>query len=75
LFDLEGVNDIDAVAISILEELIAQYRERGIRFIFASMKGPVRDLVARAGWKEKYGSNISYLSLKHALIGIGIDLT
>ena len=75
VFDLEGVNDIDAVAISILEELIAQYKERGIRFVFASMKGPVRDLTARAGWKEKYGEDVSYLSVKHALDSLGIDLT
>jgi SulP family sulfate permease len=36
------------------------------------MKGPVRDLVSKAGWKEKYGKNIEYLSVQHALKSIGL---
>jgi len=66
VFDMEGVNDMDAEAVSILEELMEQYKSRGIRFIFASVKGPVRDVIKKAGWKEKYG-DIERLSLKHAL--------
>jgi SulP family sulfate permease len=36
------------------------------------MKGPVRDLVSKAGWQEKYGKNIEYLSIQHALKEIGL---
>jgi len=67
IFDLSGVNDMDAVAAGIMEELMEQYSNRGIRFLFAGMKGPVRDLVARAGWREKYGDKIEHLSIEHAL--------
>jgi SulP family sulfate permease len=67
IMDLSGVNDIDGVAIDTLEEIIETYKERGIRFLFAGMKGPIRDLVAKAGWKEKYGNQIKYLSIRHAL--------
>jgi len=31
------------------------------------MKGPVRDLVARAGWEEKYGKWIKFNTLQAAL--------
>ncbi len=72
LIDLSGVNDIDAVAIDTLEELMEDYQEKGIDFLFAGMKGPVRDLVARAGWNEKYGKRIQYFSIKHALQVIGM---
>ena len=72
IIDLSGVNDIDAVAISVLDELMDAYGERGIQFAFAAIKGPVLDLVARAGWREKHGRCIEYLSVKHALRGIGL---
>ena len=67
MIDLSGVNDIDAVAIDALEDIIENYRNREIQFLFAGMKGPVRDLVAKAGWEEKYGEGITYLSLQQAL--------
>ncbi len=61
------VNDMDAVAIDTLEEMMESYRERGVHFLFASMKGPIRDLVQRAGWDKKYGNIFQYPSLSHAL--------
>lgn len=67
ILDLSGVNDMDAVAIDALEEMMDNYRERGIQFLFTAMKGPVRDLVQRAGWKERYGDIYHYPSLNHAL--------
>lgn len=70
LLDLSGVNDMDAVAIDTLEEMMDSYRERGVRFLFASMKGPVRDLVQRAGWDKKYGNVFQYPTLAHALAEI-----
>jgi sulfate permease, SulP family len=71
IIDLSGVNDIDAVSIDGLEKLMEAYGHQGIRFSFASMKGPIRDLVARAGWGEKYGDRINHLSIQHALRGLG----
>jgi SulP family sulfate permease len=72
IIDLSGVNDIDAVAIDALEEVIENYHEKGIQFLFAGMKGPVRDLVAKAGWEEKYGDRIKHPSIQHALQSIGL---
>ena len=72
IMDLSGVNDIDAVGADTLSEIMNNYREQGVQFIFAGMKGPVRDLVSKAGWQEKYGKNIEYLSIQHALKGIGL---
>jgi len=55
IMELSGVNDIDAVAVDRLSDIMDNYREQGIQFVFAGMKGPVRDLVSKAGWREKYG--------------------
>ncbi len=71
IMDLSGVNDIDAVSIDALEKLMEAYGHQGIRFSFASMKGPVRDLVAHAGWEQKYGDRIKHLSIHQALRSIG----
>jgi len=67
VIDMSGVNDIDAVAINTIDKMMENYKEMGITFAFAGTKGPVRDLVAKAGWQEKYGEYISYLSLQDAL--------
>jgi SulP family sulfate permease len=75
LFDFSGINDIDAVAVSTVENIIKAYSERGIRFAFCCMKGPVRDLVAKAGWDEKYGEYIGHRSLQQALKRIRMDVT
>ncbi len=67
LIDLSGVNDIDAVSVDALGRLMDAYEHSGIRFAYASMKGPVRDVVARAGWAEKYGERIRHPSIQRAL--------
>jgi len=67
ILDFSGVNDMDAIAIDALEEIMDLYREKQVLFLFAEMKGPVRDLVMKAGWKEKYGKQFQYPSIKHAL--------
>lgn len=72
IIDLSGVNDIDAVAIDTLEDVIENYHGKQIQFLFAGMKGPVRDLVAKAGWEEKYGERIKHPSIQHALHSIGL---
>ena len=72
VLDLSGVNDIDAVAIARLERVMDDYQKRGIAFIFAAMKGPVWDLVTRAGWGAKYGDCIRRVSVKRVLEEIGV---
>lgn len=70
--DMSGVNDIDALGIETLEHMTEIYRTRGVRFAFAAMKGPVRDLAQRADWGRKYGPHCSYPSVERALQGIGV---
>lgn len=72
VLDMSGVNDIDAVSVDVLERMMEAYRHRGVEFAFAAMKGPVRDVVGRAGWEQKLGPRAGYPSLQHALRGIGV---
>ncbi|MBP1719756.1 MAG: putative sulfate transporter, partial [Deltaproteobacteria bacterium] len=67
IIDFSSVNDMDAPAIDALEEIMKLYGARRIRFLFAGMKGPLRDRVVHAGWKEKCGEAFQYPSLQQAL--------
>ncbi|CAN5612935.1 sulfate permease [soil metagenome] len=73
ILDFWSVNDMDAVAIETLEDLMAQYRMSGCRFLFAGVKGPVRDLMLRAGWGDTVSHDMWHLSIQHALDAAGID--
>ncbi|MFZ5825508.1 MAG: SulP family inorganic anion transporter [Bacillota bacterium] len=72
VLDMSGVGDMDAVAVDALDTLVADLRARGLSVVFTGMKGPVRDLVRRAGWAETYGRAIDHLSVEHALEALGL---
>ncbi|MBN1297871.1 sulfate permease [bacterium] len=73
IFDFEGVNDMDAVAVTMLEDLIDEYDIRHVDFAFARLKGPVRDVLTRAGWHERYPGAIRFRSVRQVLTELDID--
>ena len=70
IYDFSGVNSIDAVAIRSLDKLIEDYNKRDIYFKFARVKRPVMDMLEKAGWDDKYGKDMIYYSIRHALMDI-----
>jgi len=74
VLDFSGVNDVDGVAIDVLDERMRAFDAQGIQVCLAGVKGPVRDLLARAGWEERYGDRIAHLSVAHALEALGVTL-
>jgi SulP family sulfate permease len=71
VLDFSGVNDMDAVAVLELEEIMEGYGEHGVRFLLARVKGPVRDVLDRAGWYQRRGGNIEYPNISSALKAVG----
>lgn len=67
LMDFSGVNDIDGCAVQSLEQLMRAYRETGIRFALAAVKGPVRDVLKRSSWPDLLGAHMEYASVQQAL--------
>lgn len=67
IMDFSGVNDMDAVALHDLDDLMEHYRQEGIGFMLAGVKGHVYSLMAQAGWAEKYGEAIAYMSIQEAV--------
>jgi SulP family sulfate permease len=70
--DFSGVNDIDAVALGMLDELMSSYSQRGIKFALCGFKGAVRDLATREGWAEDSPTRRQYRSVHQALREIGL---
>ncbi|HSV74947.1 MAG TPA: sulfate permease [Chthonomonadales bacterium] len=68
VFDLSSVGDMDAVAVSTLEEWMRLFGEQGVRFAFAGTRGPVKDLLERAGWEREHSRQIT---VRQTLIDIG----
>ncbi|MDV2581633.1 SulP family inorganic anion transporter [Alkalibacillus haloalkaliphilus] len=67
ILDFSAVNDMDAVAIDELDELIQEYDDYGVEVNIANMKGPVKDLVKKAGWYDKHEDRIQYLSINQCV--------
>jgi len=63
VMDMSGVNDIDAVAVSTMDELMEDLDHHGVQFAFAGMKRQVRRVVERAGWHERLGKAMEYPTL------------
>ena len=67
VLDLSAVNDVDAVGLGALDQLIAELDQRGLEVHLAGMKGPVRDVAARAGWLERHAGRAFHLSIDQAV--------
>ncbi|MDV2683087.1 solute carrier family 26 protein [Alkalihalophilus lindianensis] len=67
VIDFSGVNDVDAVAVDHLEELMNTYRDLDKRIYLCDVKGPVRDTLKEAGWYETFKGQIEYQDLENVL--------
>ena len=68
VLDLSAVNDVDAVGLGSLERLLAELDQRGLEVHLAGMKGPVRDVAARAGWQERHAERAFHPGIDHAVL-------
>jgi high affinity sulfate transporter 1 len=63
----EPVTDIDATAADTLVALDDELRHREIRLVFAELKGPVKDRLARYGLADRFDSSRFYPTLGTAV--------
>ncbi|TVR89478.1 MAG: sulfate permease [Trueperaceae bacterium] len=67
VLDLSAVNDVDAVGLDGLDALMRELDQRGVEVHLAGMKGPVRDVAARAGWRERHAERAFHVGLDQAV--------
>ena len=70
--DFRGVNGIDVTAIEGLENLISEYRTRGVKVLFTDIKPQVRERLDRAGWGEEYPEVIEHQTTRDAFRDVGL---
>lgn len=72
VIDFRGVNGIDVTAIEGLENLISEYRARGIKVLFTHVKPQVKERLKRAGWAEEYPEVIEHQTTRDAFRDLGL---
>lgn len=72
VLDASGINDIDATGSEMLAELIEELQDRKVALHLTDVKGPVRDVLLRAGIWEQMGAHV-HTSTNDALVAIGAD--
>ena len=69
-----GVNDIATSAVETLAELVTDLDEQGIALHLASAKGPVRDVLMRAGTYQQLGDRV-HDQVHDAIVALSSDQT
>ena len=72
VLDASGINDLDATGAEMLDELLAEMDDRNVSFHFSDVKGPVRDVMRRAGLWERLGDRV-HTSTSDAVSAIMAD--
>ncbi len=67
LLDADSMNGIDSSGVHAIKDLIEFCHDRNIQFQFAGVKGPIRDILHRAGIVEKIGDENFFFRIQHAV--------
>ena len=67
IIDGESINNIDSTAIHALEEIVDDFKERGVDVCFTGIKGPVRDVMMRSGFTKKIHPDHFFMSIQEAI--------
>lgn len=70
VLEAAGVNQLDSAAAATLEELDQELAAQGIRLVLTRVKGPVRDVLHRAGLLEKLAAEGRIFMSTHRAMGI-----
>ncbi len=70
IVNAESINAIDSSALHVLKDMYVDLKEKGIKLIFTSLIGPVRDTMKRSGLFEKMGKDNFYMNIPNAVISL-----
>ncbi len=64
IIDAEVISNIDSSGIATLETILDRYSKRGLKIYFTSIKGPVRDALAKSKLIHKIGLENCFMSIQ-----------
>jgi len=62
-----SINNLDSSAIHMLEELVEDYKNQGIKLLFTGVRGPLRDAMEKAHFIDKIGKNNFFMGIQQAV--------
>jgi SulP family sulfate permease len=71
LVDASGINDLDASAVTTLEDLDDRLARANVKLAFANLKGPVREVMERGHFLERLGDDRVFLDVPQAVAALG----
>ncbi|OUC11661.1 MAG: sodium-independent anion transporter [Alkalinema sp. CACIAM 70d] len=66
-----AINLIDASALEVLENLVAEWKQAGIQFYMSDVKGPVMDKLEKVGFVDYVGRDHFFLTTDQAMRQLG----
>ena len=67
VLDASGMNQLDSSAEAALRDIDAELAERGVHLLLCNVKGPVRDVMQRAGFLQHLGTDRVLLQVQDAV--------
>ncbi len=67
ILDADSMNGMDSSGVHALEELIESCKENQIKFYIVGIKGPIRDILHRAGVVQRLGEENFFFRIQHAV--------
>jgi len=67
ILDASAINEIDSTGLRAFEDTLVFLKEKNIEFYVSSVKGPVRDVLAKAGMMEKIGEHNQFMTVNDAV--------
>ncbi len=64
IIDAEVINNIDSSGVATLDTILDRYSKRGLKIYFTSIKGPVRDALAKSKLIYKIGLENCFMSIQ-----------
>lgn len=58
VIDASGINDLDATGAEMVRELLVETADRAVSLHLSDVKGPVRDVLRRAGIWDEFGNRV-----------------
>ncbi len=62
-----AINSLDSSAVHVLRDMVEDYKNRKITFVFTGVKGPVRDTLHRSGLMDIIGKDHFFLRIEDAI--------
>ncbi|NND07056.1 MAG: solute carrier family 26 protein [Saprospiraceae bacterium] len=67
ILDAQSINHVDSSAMHVLEDILEELEKQSVQMLFADVKGPVRDAMAKYGLTDQIGRDRFFMDVQSAV--------